>query len=535
MPPVLTGPPAPTGPRGRGGPDGPGGLVARETAPGDTARAGGTEVLLSLSRARDVLGLDYDEFDVAVQTGEVRTVACGPCLWKVPPQEVARLRTEEGHPQPLLERVRMVSSVEAARRLGIGRERFVRLAKAGHIRPVRWYVNRYRALVWMYLAQDLPALAERSPALLHGPLPEGLREAVAQGEDERARSWRARRVAQLIRDAYDPWDEAAVWAALLGPEVVDAALPDPYERAHLRKLRTALPPGRTGSATPEQVRGITTADHPDEIALALLSLADALARARALRPAPRPPALPDLPGPLGAAAAWATSADAPLGRVAAVRSAPSGTSTGLERLAGGPAPLPVPVSEGVRPQAVGDAGPLDGLTPPLARPGNWLGGPADAPSAASALRPVPTGLGTVVPERGTAVPGAPGGPPSGVDPVPTGLGRVVPGWGTPAGAPGRLPHGADPVSKVAAGPDPVVGTEMPAAQGGWPAPRRGLLRLLPRATRRGSGRARSAYPRRPGRAAAAPSHSSPTSVSRMTARPSSSEAARSTSAEMPQP
>ncbi len=485
---------------GRKRPPGPDG---RETPPPEEgAPPGGTEVLLSLSRAREALGLDYDAFDVAVQTGEVRTVACGPRLWLVPPQEVARLRAEEGHPQPLLERVRMVSSGEAAQRLGIGRERFVRLARSGHIRPVRWYVNRYRALVWMYLAHEVPGLAERSPALLHGPLPEGLREAVAQGEDERARSWRARRVAQLVRDAYDPWDEAAVWAALLGPEVVDDALPDPYERAYLRKLRTALPPGRIGPATPELIRAITTADHPDEIALALVSLADALTRARALRAAPQSSPLPVLAGPGPVAAAWPAPEDEfawPLtGTASAGQAAPSGAGT--ERWTGGAAPLgrTAPTGAGARLDTVGGA-PTDGPAYPAVRLGNWLGGPpaapvapsVPAPASASALRPVPTGLGTV----GPAVPGG-------------------------------SPRGADPV--------PDKEPELPPAAE-WPAPRRGLLRLLPRAARRGSGRARSSYPRWPGRLGAASAHSSPTSVSRMTARPSSSEAARSTSAEMPQP
>lgn len=109
---------------------------------------------------------------------------------------------------------------------------------------------------------------------------------MAEGEDERARGWRSRRVAQLLRDAFDAWDEAAVWSALLGPELVDSAVPDPCERAYLRTLRASLPPGRPGLATPEQIRAITTADRPDEIAPALVALADALGRARRVRPAP---------------------------------------------------------------------------------------------------------------------------------------------------------------------------------------------------------------------------------------------------------
>lgn len=249
--------------------------------------------LVPLNRARDELGLDYDEFDVAVQIGEVPTVVCGPGQWKVPARELARLRGADGHPQILLDRLRLVTSTDAAELIGIGRDRFVRLARAGYVRPVRWYVNRYRALVWMYLARELPEFAEEHPALLHGRLPAGLREALEDGEDLRARGWRERRVAQLTRDAPDAWEEAAVWAALLGPEVADQAVPDPYERAHLRRLRAALPPGRPGPASPELIRRLTTADHPDEIALALVALADALGRARVRQRAPHPP--PPLP------------------------------------------------------------------------------------------------------------------------------------------------------------------------------------------------------------------------------------------------
>jgi Family of unknown function (DUF6397) len=402
------------------------GATRRDTVSGQGAarrdassEQGGVRALLTLSRARDALGLDYDEFDVAVQIGEIRTVTCGPRTWKVPPEEVDRLRAEAGHPQPLLDRVRLVASADAAKELGIGRERFVRLARAGYVRPVRWYVNRYRALVWMYPARELPALAEQSPALLHGPLPEGLREAVAQGEDERARGWRARRVAQLVRDAYDPWDEAAVWAALLGPEIIDAALPDPYERAQLRKLRAALPPGRTGPVTPEQVRELTTADHPDEIALGLVALADALGRARVLRPAP---------DPVGASP-WA-------------------------------------------------------LAPPPARFAPMTSAPLLATELASAE--VPSGSAPS-PQAGSAPRSA---APSPLEP-----------------SPGREPE--------------------PQAR---PVARRGLRRLLARGRRSGDVHPAGGSGSADGRA-----HSSPTSVSRITARLSSSEAARSTSAEMPQP
>lgn len=244
---------------------------------------------ISLNRAREELGLSFADFELALQLGEIRTVACGGGQWRVGAAELARVRGREGHPQVLLDRLRLVTSGEAAELIGISRDRLVRLTRAGLIRPVRWYVNRYRALVWLYLAHELRSFADESPALLRGRLPAGLRESLDEGEDQRARGWRARRVAQLVRDAHDPWEEAAVWAALLGPEAVGDAVPDPYERARLCRIREALPPGRPGPlAGPELVRSITTADHPDEITLALFALDAALHRARAEHPAPRP-------------------------------------------------------------------------------------------------------------------------------------------------------------------------------------------------------------------------------------------------------
>ncbi|WNI19087.1 DUF6397 family protein [Actinacidiphila sp. ITFR-21] len=257
-------------------------------APPPTDTGPTTSELLPLGRARDELNLRYDEFDVALQIGEVPCVACGPGLRKVPAEAVARLRAEDGHPGPLRARLLLVSSDEAAKLLGVGRGRFVRLARAGHLCPVRWYVNRYQAVVWMYLAGEVSEFADRNPALLHGPLPAQLREAVAAGRDRRACGWRVRRAGQLVRDAYDSWEEAAVWAALLGPEVVAGAVPDAYERAHLRRLRAGLPPSRFGRASAERIRGLTTADQPEEVAAGLLALAEALGRARAVRPAPRP-------------------------------------------------------------------------------------------------------------------------------------------------------------------------------------------------------------------------------------------------------
>jgi hypothetical protein len=252
--------------------------------------------LVTLGRAREVLCLDSTEFEVAVQLGEVGVVASRRGQWRVPERDVARWREPDGRPKALLERIRLMSTTEGAEAIGVSRERLVKLTRAGFVLPVRWYVNRYRALVWLYRATELRSFADTNRELLAGRLPATVLDAMEEGEDQRARGWRSRRAGQLVRDAYDAWDEAAVWAALLGPEVTDDAVPDPYERACLRRIRTALPPGRPGMlAGPELIRRLTTADHPEEISLALLALSDALGRARSVSPAPHP--APEPPPP----------------------------------------------------------------------------------------------------------------------------------------------------------------------------------------------------------------------------------------------
>ncbi|WP_285369444.1 DUF6397 family protein [Streptomyces sp. RKAG293] len=244
---------------------------------------------LGMNRAREELELETGEFELAVQLGEVRAVAAGPGRRRVLRDEVDRLRAAEGFPQALRDRLRVVGSGDGAELIGVSRDRFVKLAKGGFIRPVRWYVNRYRAVVWMYLADEIGQYARDHPEALHGRLPVTLRGALDDGVDHRARGWRARRAGQLVRDAADAWEAAAVWAALLGTDGAAEVVPDLYERAYLRRLRSGLPPGRPGEfASRELIDAAVTADHPDEIALARLSLAEALDRARQARPAPRP-------------------------------------------------------------------------------------------------------------------------------------------------------------------------------------------------------------------------------------------------------
>ncbi|MEU1622595.1 DUF6397 family protein [Streptomyces sp. NPDC005722] len=258
---------------------------------------------LGMQRAREELCLEAEEFEVALQTGEVRTAPAVGGRRRVVREDVDRLREEEGFPDRLRARLELVGGIEGAALIGISRERFARLARGGFLRPVRWYVNRYRAVVWLYLAEDVRRFARAHPELLEGRLPAELRDALDEGEDHRARGWRARRVEELVRDAADAWAEASAWSALLGPQAAADAVPDARERAYLRRLCPALPAGSPGSyATRELIEGQTVASHPDEVTFAQVSLADALLRARAARPAPHPdrgepPARPATPPP----------------------------------------------------------------------------------------------------------------------------------------------------------------------------------------------------------------------------------------------
>ncbi|MCZ4120458.1 DUF6397 family protein [Streptomyces sp. H39-S7] len=262
--------------------------VEKESA-ASVASVGEPGEALGMNRAREELELEPGEFELAIQLGEVRAVPAGHGRRRVLRDEVDRLRAAEGFPQALRDRLRVVGSVDGAELIGISRDRFVKLAKGGLIRPVRWYVNRYRAVVWMYPADEVGQYARDHPEVLQSRLPVTLRGALDDGADHRARSWRARRVGHLVRDAADAWEEAAVWAALLGTDGAAEVVPDLYERAYLRRLRAGLPPGRPGEfASRELIDQTITADHPDEIALARLSLAEALDRARRSRPAPRP-------------------------------------------------------------------------------------------------------------------------------------------------------------------------------------------------------------------------------------------------------
>ncbi|MFB9388472.1 DUF6397 family protein [Streptomyces coeruleoprunus] len=253
-------------------------------------------------RAAQELELRRGEFELAVHLGHVRTVPAGPGgRPRVAQEEIDRLRAEEDFPDGLRDRIRTVGTAEAARLATISADRFTRLARAGYFRPVAFYLNRYRAVVWLYLACEVRDVASRYPELLTGRVPAGLRALLEAGADARPRTWRARRTGLLLRQTDDLWEKAAVLASCLGPAQLAELVTDPYERAHIERLRPPAPQGRSESATAREiVERLLLADEPNEIRELRTRLITALAEARADRPAPRPdgpPATPAAPDP----------------------------------------------------------------------------------------------------------------------------------------------------------------------------------------------------------------------------------------------
>jgi hypothetical protein len=241
-------------------------------------------------RAAQELELRRDEFRLAVQLGLVRTAPAGEGeRRRVEQRELDRLRAAPDFPDGLRERVRAVGTGEASALLGITADRFTRLARTGHVSPVRFSLNRYRAVVWLYLAQEVAEFGLSCPALLAGRLPLEVRERLAAREDLRARNWRARRLALLLRGTEDPWARAAATASLLDPVQVAEVVDDPYERTHLDRLRPPPPPGMPMAPVAREIaERLTRADDPDEILWHRVSLAMALDEARAERQAPHP-------------------------------------------------------------------------------------------------------------------------------------------------------------------------------------------------------------------------------------------------------
>lgn len=250
----------------------------------------GIEETVAFDRAARELGLKLGEFELAVQLGEVLTVAVGTMGRRVGRAELLRLAAAEGFPSALRARLRVVGTTEGAELLDISPGRFSRLARGGFFTPVRFYVNRYRAVVWLYPAAELRAFAEREPALLTGRIPAGLRATLSAGEDQRAARWRGRRIEQLLTRTEDPWERAAVWAAVLAPAELDATLTDPAERAYVRELMPRLAPVTSGTGlAAEVIAAVVTVGDPTEIRRCRAALDTSVRDARRARPAPRPP------------------------------------------------------------------------------------------------------------------------------------------------------------------------------------------------------------------------------------------------------
>ncbi|MER7024779.1 MULTISPECIES: DUF6397 family protein [Streptomyces] len=244
---------------------------------------------LTMGQAARELELRTGELELAVQLGAVRTVpaesaprpGAAHLRRRVPIGEIHRLRSGPDYPDVFRERIRTVGTTEAAALMGIGPGRFLRLTKSGCFTPVRFYVNRYGALVWLYLASEVGVFADREPELLHSNTPAEVRAMLDEGRDWRARQWRGRRVAQLMGQAADAWEAAAVLAAVLPPEEFASVVPDVAERAVLRDLKphfasviTATPAAR------ESFESVLVADEFDEVLWYRVNLSRAVERAR---------------------------------------------------------------------------------------------------------------------------------------------------------------------------------------------------------------------------------------------------------------
>ncbi|MGW7094330.1 DUF6397 family protein [Streptomyces sp. NPDC054874] len=260
--------------------EGEGGRTA-SAAPAATVAAG---------RAAQELGIRRAEFELAVHLGLIAVVgAPGGGRPRVHEEEIARLREQPGFPDGLAERVRTVGTAEGAALLGIAPARFTRLARAGCVSPVTFYLNRYRAVVWLYLADELAAFAAREPDLLAGRTPLGMRSMLESGADWRPRNWRSQRIDRLLNRTRDPWVRTAVQASALDPVQLAEVVDDPYERAYLVRVRPEPVFGRPSSMAAREAMGeLMLADDPDEILWRRVNLTLELDGAREDRPAPRP-------------------------------------------------------------------------------------------------------------------------------------------------------------------------------------------------------------------------------------------------------
>ncbi|MDI9833340.1 DUF6397 family protein [Streptomyces sp. KAU_LT] len=260
--------------------------------PGDTITTPHERPFTPSRAARD-LGLRRSDLDLAVHLGLIRTVPDeGGGGRRVTRSELDRVRSAEGFPDALLARVEVVGTAEAARLLHVPAGRFTRLARLGLVVPTKWYLNRYRAVVWLYLAEELSRFAadeEDCPLLRARRMPEGPRALLDAGVDLRPRNWRGRHRGFLLRQCDGPWERAGAFAAFLDPVEIAEAVPDPYERSHLNRFRPGPPvAGAPGSPAARIAERIMTAEDADEVALLRTELTTLVQEARETRPAPRP-------------------------------------------------------------------------------------------------------------------------------------------------------------------------------------------------------------------------------------------------------
>ncbi|MFD7837594.1 DUF6397 family protein [Streptomyces sp. NPDC059761] len=253
---------------------GPSGVVRADLLP--DAAVGG-------ARAAEELRLTRTEFARAVQLGIVRAGPPAPGgAARYTRAELERIRSAEGFPDALRERVETLAGAEAAGAvLGISPGRFTRLARCGHITPVAYRINRYRVVVWLYLAAELREFADREPGMLRGSAPPADRELLAAKADLRPRKWRGRHVGLLLRRTADPWERAAVLASVLPQEELRQAVPDPAERIVLAALAPPPPYGhpQIPAAAAVGLR-LLRAEPPDEVHWYRTSLDFALTGAR---------------------------------------------------------------------------------------------------------------------------------------------------------------------------------------------------------------------------------------------------------------
>ncbi|MFJ4276483.1 DUF6397 family protein [Streptomyces massasporeus] len=270
------------------------------------------------SRAARELGLKRGEFDLAVSLGFIRTVpdegGGGP---RVAQAEIDHLRSGDGFPDALRERVATVGTAAGAELMDVAPTRFTSLARYGLLIPVKFYLNRYRAVVWLYLAEELRQFAaegSHTRLLKARRTPTEIREALKAGMDRRPRNWRGRHVGFLTREAGDdPWARAGAVACLLDPADVADVVPDPHERTRLARCHPRLPAhGTPGSPTADLAEKLMTASEPDEVAWFRADLAHTMESARrhhpmAATPSPASPAGPRSLVPTPAAPAGPSS------------------------------------------------------------------------------------------------------------------------------------------------------------------------------------------------------------------------------------